>query len=141
MATPAPTKPESKSTERTEEIHEAIIEKLEAGQTVSQIAKALAGPDKKKAKRLRARIWRMVRKDEQFQRTIVERSRANMVVGLPSATAGQVRRASRGRTDAAKLVMEATGFHTPRTKQEHSGEIKITIDMARPGLKPDDEES
>jgi hypothetical protein len=51
----------------------------------------------------------------------------------PVATAVGAR-AKRGRIDAAKLLMESTGFHNPRVKHEHSGDIKLTLNIPRPSF-------
>lgn len=51
---------------------------------------------------------------------------------LGQTTVAVGRRGRRGRIDAAKLIYETTGFHNPKVKHEHSGDINIKIDMPRP---------
>lgn len=113
-------------------LEEWLVDHFEKGLTVPECAKLLAKGDRKKAQAIRKRLYRMVGRDKKFQQYVYERAHMNLAVGLNGATAAMSRRAARGRVDAAKLVMEASGFHTPRSKQEHSGEIKITVDIPRP---------
>jgi hypothetical protein len=61
------------------------------------------------------------------------------MVGLVPATHALAGRAARGRPDAIKVLFEASGFHNPRVRHEHSGEIKIKLDMPRPAFGSDDE--
>jgi hypothetical protein len=64
---------------------------------------------------------------------------AEVMLGTPSIAGALVRRASKGNVPAAKLAMEASGFHNPRVKHEHTGDIKVTIDNApRPPVVEDD---
>ena len=60
------------------------------------------------------------------------RAKGQMLVDLAPAVAAVGKRARRGRTDAAKIIMEATGFHNPKVKHEHSGEISVKLDIPRP---------
>lgn len=55
-----------------------------------------------------------------------------MAAGLIPITDALIRRAAKGRPDAIKLAYEASGFHNPRVKHDHSGEINIKLDMPRP---------
>lgn len=63
-----------------------------------------------------------------------ESAMGELLSGLEGAAEALVRRAHRGRPDAIKLLFEATGFHNPRIKHEHSGDIKLTLDLPRPGV-------
>lgn len=114
--------------------HEYIVNRLERGETPPQIAKRLAKGDKKKAKALRRKIWRMVRNDPLMQRAIVERTQAQSLAAMPAAIGAASKRAARGRMDAVKFLGETSGVHNPRVKHEHSGDIKITLDMPRPAF-------
>lgn len=127
----------NESSPEPSKLEEAIIDRLEAGETPPKIATRLAKGDKALAKRLRRKIWRMVRHDAQFQRNIAERAQAHLLAGLPAAAAGVSRRAGRGRTDAAKLAFEASGFHNPRVQHEHSGDVNITVSIPRPAFDTD----
>ena len=110
----------------------AVLDALERGETIPQIAKRLAKGDKAKAKKLRARLWKLITHDPDFQGAIITRSRAHLVAGLPATSKSLAGRSGRGRIDAAKLVMEATGFHNSRVKHEHSGDVTIHLDIPRP---------
>jgi hypothetical protein len=119
------------------ELHMVIIDALESGETVPKLAMRLAKGDKKKAKSLRVKLHRLVQKDKALQEGIYNRARSNLVAGLPSATQAAVKRAGRGRMDAVKFVAESTGFHNPRVQHEHSGDIKVSLDMPRPKFEQD----
>lgn len=108
-----------------------VLELLSEGLRPPEVAKVLAKGDKQMAKRLRLRIWRMVRSDAQFQRSMMERAQAEAVVGVVPASRGLAKRAGR-KTDAAKLLFEMTGLHNNKVKHEHSGEISIKLDIPRP---------
>lgn len=74
----------------------------------------------------------MVRHDEEFARRVALRARGELLIGLGPAVAGLSRSGARGRVDAAKLLLEASGFHNPRVKHDHSGSIEIKLTMPRP---------
>lgn len=114
-------------------LEEAVLTLLGEGLRPPDIAKRLARGDRELAKRLRRKIWKMVRQDGVFQRRIAEHAAAEMVIGLQPASRGLAKRAGR-RTDAARLLFEATGLHNPKVQHEHGGEIKIKLDMPRPSF-------
>lgn len=68
---------------------------------------------------------------------IAEEARLHLMVGLPKASEALAARAGRGRPDAIKLMYEASGFHNPRVQHEHSGEIKVKLEMPRPKFDAD----
>lgn len=113
-------------------LHLALVEAMNKGMTTGQIAKKLAKGDEKRAKYWRDKIRKMLRDDPMLKRAIVQQASNNLIVGLPGATAAAVRRSHKGRMDAIKFVSESTGFHNPRVQHEHSGDIKITVDIPRP---------
>lgn len=117
---------------KRQKFHDALIEALDRGMKPPDIAKALAKGDKAKAKRLRQRIWKTIRSDAEFHRRLGERAKGQMVVDMLPAVNAVGKRAARGRMDAAKLLLEATGVHNPRIKHEHTGEIKVSLDLPRP---------
>lgn len=123
-----PTKTEPKSLSKGQE---ALLRALERGERPPEIAKRLYPNDKRKAKKLRSRLWYKLRHDIDLQKAIVERGQANLMLGIIPATVGLSSRAGR-KTDAAKYVLEATGVHNPKVKHEHSGEISIKLDIPRP---------
>jgi hypothetical protein len=113
-------------------LHLALIEKLDKGLTPGEIAKQLAKGDQRLAKKYRAKIRRMLAKDPILHRAIVEHAQGTLRASLPGAMSAAGRRAQRGRMDAVRFVSESTGFHNPRVQHEHSGEVKIKLDMPRP---------
>lgn len=110
-----------------------IVLRLVAGSNPTAMAKLL---HKKYPKRpvstWRYRIMREVGRSPWIQSELAAVGRSELLMAVPSAASGVGRRARRGRTDAAKLVFEATGFHNPRVSHDHTGEIKITLDVPRP---------
>lgn len=130
MANPPAVQNKSSSELSTAEL--AVVELLAKGKGPAEIAKIMYPEDKRKRKAMRARLWRMVRSDARIAQAVSERAHGEMLVDLVPATKALGRRAKKGRPDAIKLLMEASGFHNPRVKHEHSGDIKVTIDMPRP---------
>jgi hypothetical protein len=128
---PAPTNEESISVEE-DRFRSAVADLAAQGKTPPEIARALAPNDPKRRKTLRSRIWALAYRERDFAARVQERVFGKMLFGLGPATDGLVARASRGRPDAIKLLYEASGFHNPRVKHEHSGDIKIKLEMPRP---------
>jgi hypothetical protein len=105
---------------------------LRKGWSGNEIACKLAPNDPKKRRVIRGQVARVVHDDEEFQGMVMGEARGTMIEGLPVATQALVKRAARGRPDAIKLLFEASGFHNPRVKHEHSGDISISLNMPRP---------
>lgn len=105
---------------------------LAEGVPYTKIALKLAKGDKKKAKMWRAKIRRWAATDARIQELIGHDTKGAMILALPSVGNAVVKRAQRGRVDAAKLVFESTGYHNPRVQHEHSGDIKISLSVPRP---------
>lgn len=87
---------------------------------------------KRRRKTMRQKLHKMAAQDELVRRIIAERVTGQMVAALPEITTALIQRAKRGRPDAIKLIFEATGYYNPKVKHEHSGDIKITLDIPRP---------
>lgn len=119
-----------------------IARLLADGKRPAYIAKLMHPEDKKARKRARARIWRMVRNEsEVMAKLIAEEAQVEMMLGLGPATKALTRRAAKGRPDAIKLLYEASSFHNPRVKHEHSGDIKITLEsVPRPSFQGSDDD-
>lgn len=112
-----------------------VANALIAGKTPPQIATRLAkkrGLNKRERMLLLYQIHNWINRDQVINHLLAEAAQANMKVGLPKMTEALARRGKRGRVDAIKLAMEATGFHNPRIQHEHSGEVKITLNVPRP---------
>ncbi len=110
----------------------AVVELLAKGKSPAEIAKIMYPEDKKRRKAMRAKLWRMVRSDARVAQALGERAQGQMLLDLVPATTALGRRAKKGRPDAIKLLFEASGFHNPKVKHEHSGDIKVVLDMPRP---------
>lgn len=111
---------------------------LELGLTPADIARKAAPGSRKRRKVLRTKIWRALEGNPELQARIAARAQAKMAAGLIPMTDALIKRGQRGRPDAIKLAFEASGFHNPRVKHEHSGDIKISLDMPRPARVDDD---
>jgi hypothetical protein len=111
---------------------DSIADQIAEGKRPEQIAREIHPTDLLKRRHLRFRIWRHVRKDAELHSRIAERARGELVLALIPTTRALAGRAARGRVDAAKVVLEASGFHNPRVKHEHSGEINIKLSIPRP---------
>jgi hypothetical protein len=81
-------------------------------------------------------MWRFhiaISRNEALQMLIAEASRGALIEGTEEVAEALVRRARSGRPDAAKLVLEMSGFYNPKQRVEHSGEIRITLEgLTRP---------
>lgn len=117
-----------------------LVEALSLGLTLPEMAKKLAPDDVKKRKKIRRQLRTLTRGDQRLQEMVATAARGEMVAGLIPATQALAKRAARGRPDAIKLLYEASGFHNPRVQHEHSGDIKITLDMPRPPRHDPDED-
>lgn len=109
-----------------------IAESLGDGVNYRKIAKVLAKGDPKKAKMWRSRIRYWASNVPAFQLAVADAAKGELIMGVPQSSRALIKRASRGRVDAIKLAYEASGFYNPRIQHEHSGDIKVTIDIPRP---------
>lgn len=135
-----PTKTNESSADKPrDKFAEAVAEGLAKGMTGPQIAKKLAKGDDKLAKKYRRRIRNMAYREQgRLKEAVAARAAGDLLMGVPGTVNAVVRRAQRGRMDAAKTVLEATGVHNPRVKHEHSGDITVKVDVPRPSFKDPD---
>lgn len=115
---------------------EVLLECFERGETPADIAKRKYPKDAAKRKALRRKLWRTLQRDSRLQQAVAERGKANLTLGIIPATIGLANRGGR-KTDAARVVLEATGVHNPRVQHEHSGDVNITLNIPRPALGDD----
>jgi len=128
---PAATNGSSELSKKDQRFIEIVVDALAAGLTPADIARR-ATEDRKQRKHLRKKIWRWLEGNPHLQQAIAVRAQAQMASDLVPAGQALGKRAKRGRPDAIKLLYEASGFHNPRVKHEHSGDIKISLEMPRP---------
>lgn len=102
---------------------------LADGMTYSELAEKLAKGDKRKARQWRHKLRRWAATDDYFREILIVAAQAEMVMALQPATQALARRAARGNPQAIKLLFEATGFHNPKVKHEHSGEVKVKLEV------------
>jgi hypothetical protein len=110
---------------------QVVIMAMADGYKPNDIARKLAKGDPAKAKRWRGRIRTWLAQDPTFKQAIGLAAQAQLVSDILPATAALGRRAARGRTDAIRLLYEASGFHNPKVQHnhEHSGTIDINLKM------------
>lgn len=110
---------------------EQIGELISQGQHVRDIARRLHPDDPVARRRTYKRLRRLALTDPRVAQYIADDSRLDLMAGL-RPTVNHLLRHARRRPDAAKLVLEASGFHNPRVQHEHSGEIEVKLTMPRP---------
>lgn len=122
--------------ENRERFYSQLVDRLSDGESVDEIAFRLypgnTRHDKIKRRRFRERVFKYTAEDPTLQLALTTASKAEMWLALPAVTHALIRRAVRGRPDAIKLLFEASGFHNPRVKHEHSGDINIKLSIPRP---------
>lgn len=124
---------QSSSPTKDDKTREAVADALAKGLSPPEIAKRIAPDDKKRRAYWRKRIWKMVRSDALFHAKLAEYAQGELALGLLPATQRLTKRAARlGKPPEVKLVYEASGFHNSRIQHEHTGDIKVTLDMPRP---------
>ena len=132
---------ESSSPTKDDKIREAVADALAKGLSPPEIARRIAPDDDKRRAYWRKRIWKMVRSDAIFHAKLAEYAQGELALGLLPATQRLTKRAARlGKPPEVKLVYEASGFHNSRVKHEHSGDIKVTLDMPRPERRDEDDD-
>jgi len=73
--------------------------------------------------------------DPRIKASVVADAQLEIMLAMPMAARALGRKAGRGYENAIKLLFEASGFHNPRVRHEHSGDIKITLDIPRPNFE------
>jgi hypothetical protein len=124
----------NKSSTELTRAQEVITDLLAEGRKPGEIARALAKGDPKEAKKWRRRIRNWAYGNEAFQAALAAKAQGEMRLAVPVVTQALVGRGKRGRVDAIKLLYEASGFHNPRVQHDHSGDIRVVLDIPRPAL-------
>jgi hypothetical protein len=126
-----------------DEFRQLILPHILDGLLPPAIGKKLYGDgeeSKEERRSLVARIWQFLATDKKLGDAIHAHAKGVLTAGLVSASHGLVNRAASGRPDGIKLLYEATGFHNPKVQHEHSGDIKVTLNIPRPGEDADTQE-
>lgn len=100
---------------------------LRRGWTLDEIVERLAKDNPHRTRVIQMQIGRILVQDEELQADLASVAQGQMILSMPTIVEALVRRASKGNVPAIKLAMEASGFHNPRVKHEHTGDIKVTI--------------
>jgi hypothetical protein len=100
---------------------------LKKGWPIDAIVDKLANGDDVKAHIIRTQIGRLIDSDEEVQKAIGSASSGILKGYMTDITHAVARRGSKGNIPAAKLAMEASGFHNPRMDHHHSGKIEIEL--------------
>jgi hypothetical protein len=115
----------------------ALADRIGNGEHPRDIARRLHPHDQRQRRLTYKRLRYLALRDARVAAYIADDARLELLVGLKPAVRGLAGRAARGRPDAARVILEASGFHNPRVKHEHSGEIKIKLDIPRPTIDGD----
>jgi len=112
-----------------------LSEYIFKGMKPMQIAKLHHPDNERKRKNLYARIRKMVRTDPEITRIVMARAQEEFLYAIgPIVDRLNQRAKATGKPDAVKLAFEASGFHNPRVKHEHSGGVEIKLTIPRPEL-------
>jgi hypothetical protein len=116
----------------SEKRRRAYLRALARGRTAEEISCKLAPNNERQRRRIRGQIRWLAATDEEFQTQALARSQGASILELEEITDALIRRAKRGRVDAAKFLMEFSGAHNPKIQHEHSGEVKVSLNMNVP---------
>jgi len=112
----------------------ALAEALADGKDVKELARMIAKGDPERYKYWRRKIRRWAYYDKEFRAHLGIVAEGTTLLALPNAAYGLARRAARGNVPAVKLLFEATNFHNPKVKHEHSGEVKVKLEVGGQAL-------
>lgn len=104
---------------------------LASGVDPLKLARRLAGKDEVAGRKWRMRIKRAAN-NPHAQAILANSAQAEMWLNLLPITDAVIQRARRGRPDAIRMVWQATGFYNEKVSHEHSGDIAVTVKIARP---------
>lgn len=111
---------------------ERYMSLLVKGFTAEQIACKLDSSKGRRYRKIKGEVHRVVAEDQEYQSMKAAAAQGAMIESVHPVAEAVIRRGKRGRVDAAKLIFEASGFHNPKVKHEHSGDISISLNMPRP---------
>lgn len=109
----------------------AIRKLVSKGWTADEIAVKLSKGDRRKALSVMMTIEKMANEDLAMLAGLGMAAKGRLALDLPEAARAVGRRAKRGNVPAAKLLFEASGFHSPKMHHEHSGDININVKVAK----------
>jgi len=129
---PTPATISKRSNRLSPERQQKILELLADGYTPEELACKLGKNKPRETRRWLRWTKQMALESEEYQAIQAAVGKGEVITELPAIMEAIVRRAKRGRTDAAKLAFEIVGFHNPKVSHEHSGDISVTLNMPRP---------
>jgi hypothetical protein len=97
------------------------------GRTPEDIAGALHPNNRKEMRKMRRYIEGLLADNLDTQMAVARKGRSILIAALPEASRALARRAAKGNPQAVKLLFEASGFHNPRIKHDHSGQVEIVV--------------
>ena len=110
---------------------------IDEGKDYREVAEILSKGDPKKAQRWRRR-WRYWMQEPGFQEMLASIVAVELRSGLPSMASALIRRASKGNVPAIKLAFESSGYWSPRSQVEHTGEVSVVLKgVVRPATTQD----
>jgi hypothetical protein len=101
------------------------------GYQPDRIARALSKGNPNHHRRYLREIYALAGRDDAYAAVQMMIVRGQVASELPAITEALIKRAKRGRTDAAKLLLEMTGIYNPKSTVDHnhSGAIDINLKM------------
>lgn len=119
----------------------AFIRLYFQGFTAEQTARKIAGNSDRHYRRILRQARHVLGTDPELLLIAQAEMRGAVVDGTPEMASGLMRRAGRGRVDAAKLALALSGIHNDRVQHDHSGEIDVRVHaMPRPKRVTEDGE-
>jgi hypothetical protein len=109
------------------------------GWSVEELVDKLAKDNPKRKRVVQMQVGRILATDEELQAYLAAAGQGVIIGNIIPLSEALVRRGVKGNIPAIKLAMEASGFYSPKSKVEHSGEISIAVQQVpRPPVVQDD---
>lgn len=125
----------AKQTAVSDGVIEALLRACRNGTHPQELAKKLHPTDRMARSRTYSKLLRALLHDDRLATRVREEAHAEFVVGLIPTARALAKAAQQPYAKAMpsqKLLLEITGYHNPKVQHEHSGEIKIKVEMPRP---------
>ena len=104
---------------------------------MDEMAHKMSRGNRRKRRRARLRILRVLATDRELGARI-DAYTHGILKGYQMDVAESLGKvAVSGKYQSQKLLLEATKFHNPKVDHNHSGDIKITVEMPRPPRRVD----
>lgn len=110
-----------------------MVDLAKRGWLSRDVARRIAPGNPRRQKAIRQEFRAAVAETEVLKNQAVAAGNGAVFEEWPDIVDALIRRAMRGRVDAAKFLAEITGIHNPRVDHLHKGDVKLTlVSMPRP---------